>query len=171
LLEPIALYHQRDLYADGDGGWLAGYAPPTAWAEQHVPIGRARRWVLEGAGSDLTLLTFGNGVPMSLRAANKLAGKGISARVIDLRWLSPLPTADILREAVATGRVLIADETRKSGGVSEAVIAALVDGGFRGSIARVSSADSFIPLGDAARLVLLDEQRILQAALAMMGER
>jgi 2-oxoisovalerate dehydrogenase E1 component len=164
-LEPIALYHQRDLYLDGDDGWLAGYDPPERWGEQHIAIGAARCWLpAEGDGGDLTVLTFGNGLPMSLRVVKTLIEEGISARVIDLRWVSPLPTADILREAAATGRVLIVDETRRSGGVSEGVIAALVDGGFRGIVERVCSADSVIPLGDAARLVLLDELTILQAA-------
>ena len=51
-LEPIALYHTRDLHEDGDEQWLAIY--PTAG----VPIGRARTY---GEGKDLTILTFGNG--------------------------------------------------------------------------------------------------------------
>ncbi len=169
-LEPIALYHRRDLHSEGDGGWLAPYAGPDSWVERHIPIGRARRWVTgQGDGSDLTILTFGNGVPMSLRVAHTLAADGVSSRVVDLRWLSPLPVKDILREAAASGQVLIVDETRRSGGVSEGIIAALVDGGFRGTISRVNSADSFIPLGDAARSVLLDEATVLRAARALVG--
>jgi len=89
--------------------------------------------------------------------------------VLDLRWLSPLPVRDILREAAITGRVLVVDETRRTGGVSEAVLAALVDGGFRGAIRRVTSADSFIPLGAAARTVLLEEQTVLQVARELVG--
>jgi len=164
-LEPIALYHQRDLLEEGDGGWLAPYRPPAEWAADHVEIGRARTWL---DGRDLTIATFGNGLPMSLRVANQLAAEGISARVLDLRWLSPLPTADLLREASETGRVLVVDETRRSGGVSERVVTALVDQGFRGVIRRVTSADSFIPLGDAARLVLLDEQTVLDVARGLV---
>jgi 2-oxoisovalerate dehydrogenase E1 component len=48
--------------------------------------------------------------------------------------------------------------------VSEAVVAALADGGFGGHVARVTSEDSFIPLGDAAGSVLLSEQAIESAA-------
>ena len=62
----------------------------------------------------------------------------------------PLPVDDLLREAAATGRVLVADETRHSGGVGEGVITALVEHEFTGRIARVASRDSFVPLGDAA---------------------
>ena len=177
-LEPIALYHQRDLFTAGDGGWLAEYAGPGEWADRHVPIGRARRWLVgadDGGPShrsdaaDLSILTFGNGVPMSLRVARTLAEQGVSTAVLDLRWLSPLPVKDILREAASSGQVLVVDETRRSGGVSEGIIAALIDGGFRGPIKRVTSADSFIPLGDAARTVLLDEATILQAARSMIS--
>jgi 2-oxoisovalerate dehydrogenase E1 component len=160
-LEPIALYHERDLYAAGDRAWLGPYS-----RDRHVPIGSAATL---GEGGDLTIATFGNGVRMSLRVAHRLAAHGISARVLDLRWLSPLPVEDLLREATATGRVLVADETRHAGGVGEGVITALVEHGFTGRMARVASQDSFIPLGDAANLVLLSEAEIEQAAHRLMG--
>ncbi|WP_433873366.1 thiamine pyrophosphate-dependent enzyme [Saccharopolyspora sp. CA-218241] len=162
-LEPIALYHTRDLHEPGDGGWLAAYPAPGTG---HVPIGRARE---HGTGTDLTLVSFGNGVPMSLRVARRLRDRGIGARVLDLRWLAPLPVADLLAAAEATGAVLVVDETRRSGGVSEPVVTALVDGGFRGQIARVTSADSFIPLGGAAQHVLLSEEAVEKAALELTG--
>jgi 2-oxoisovalerate dehydrogenase E1 component len=85
--------------------------------------------------------------------------------VLDLRWLSPLPVEDLLHEAAATDRVLVVDETRASGGVSEGVITALIDAGYTGQLARVAAADSFIPLGDAANQVLLAESSIERAAL------
>ncbi|MEV6066498.1 thiamine pyrophosphate-dependent enzyme [Nocardia sp. NPDC052001] len=155
-LEPIALYHTRDLHRSGDGGWLA-----PATAVRHAEIGRAR---VHGTGTHLTIVSFANGVPMSLRVARRLAERGVHARVLDLRWLSPLPVEDLLDNARATGRVLVADETRRGGGVSEAVCTALLDAGFDGRIARVTSEDSFIPLGPAANVVLLDEDRIEAAA-------
>jgi 2-oxoisovalerate dehydrogenase E1 component len=102
---------------------------------------------------------------MSLRVAARVPG----IRVLDLRWLAPLPVEDLLREANITGRVLVADETRRSGGVAEGVLAGLVDAGFGGRMARVTSADSFIPLGDAARAVLLDEATILEAARSLIS--
>jgi 2-oxoisovalerate dehydrogenase E1 component len=157
-LEPIALYHTRDLHSDGDGGWLV----PDGG--EHAPIGRAR---LHGAGSDLTIVTFGNGVPMSLRVARRLADRKISAQVLDLRWLAPLPVEDLVREANLTGRVLVADETRHAGGVGEGVVTALVESGYTGRIARVASRDSFVPLGTAASHVLLGEQDIETAAVEL----
>ncbi|MGV9739259.1 thiamine pyrophosphate-dependent enzyme [Nocardia farcinica] len=160
-LEPIALYHTRDLHPD-DGAWAVPAAAP-----EHVPIGRARAY---GDGTDLTIVTFGNGVPMSLRVAARLARQGVATRVLDLRWLAPLPVDDLVHHARATGRVLVADETRRSGGVSEAVCTALVDAGFRGRLTRVTSADSFVPLGPAAAAVLLSEAAIESAALALVRD-
>jgi 2-oxoisovalerate dehydrogenase E1 component len=165
-LEPIALYHARDLHVAGDGGWTSPYAPPDRWADEHVPIGRART---HGGGGDLTVVTFGNGVHMSLRVAARLAERGVGVRVVDLRWLAPLPADDIMREATATGRVLVVDETRRTGGVSEGIVTALVDGGFSGRVARVASEDSFIPLGDAALAVLVSEADVEKAALELVG--
>src|SRR6185436_17808393 len=63
------------------------------------------------------------------------------------------------------------DETRRSGGVSEGVIAALIDRGFGGPIARVAAVDSFVPLGAAANHVLVSEAEIERAALALVGRR
>ncbi|MGB3353381.1 MAG: thiamine pyrophosphate-dependent enzyme [Mycobacterium sp.] len=161
-LEPIALYHTRDLYEDGDDLWLAGDGGGV------VPIGRARTY---GDGRDLTILTFGNGLRMSLRVARRLADRDIDVRVVDLRWLAPLPVAGILAEAHATGRVLVVDETRESGGVSEGVVTALIDHGYTGALARVASHDSFIPLGDAALQVLLSEETIEAAAIKLVQHR
>ncbi|KZF06917.1 MFS transporter [Rhodococcus sp. EPR-157] len=158
-LEPIALYHTRDLHDDGDGGWLGSGSPTT------VRIGQAG---VHGNGMDLTIVTFGNGVRMSLRVARRLQERDIGVRVVDLRWLAPLPVDDILENARATGKVLVVDETRRSGGVSEGVVTALVDAGFDGVIRRVTSEDSFIPLGDAALEVLLSEDSVLDAALGMV---
>jgi 2-oxoisovalerate dehydrogenase E1 component len=165
-LEPIALYHTRDLLSPGDDGWVAPYPPPSEWSTAHAPIGSAR---VHGDGNDLTIVTFANGTYMSLRVAQRLADDGIDVRVVDLRWLVPLPVADIVREAEATGRVLVVDETRRSGGVSEGIVGALVDANFEGTISRVTSEDSFVPLGEAANHVLLQEAEIEAAARALVG--
>ena len=152
MVEPIARYHTTDLLQPGDRLWLATPDPSA-----HVPIGSARTY---GDGKHLTILTFGNGVFMSLRVARRMQAKGVAVRVVDLRWVAPLPIDDMVREAKATGAVLVVDETRQSGGVAEGVLAALIDAGFTGRMARVCSKDSFIPLGDAAKLVLLSEGEI-----------
>ncbi len=160
-LEPIALYHTRDLHSPGDGGWLSVDGGEAA------PIGRARSY--GPAEADLTMITFGNGVPMSLRVAERLRTQGVTARVCDLRWLAPLPLEDVLVEAERTGRALVVDETRHDGGVGEGVVTGLVESGFAGPIRRVASQDSFVPLGTAAQHVLLAEDEIEKAAVEVAG--
>src|ERR1017187_6124889 len=143
-------------------GWRATTRPRSG------PAGMSRSGGHAVMATGLTVVSFGNGRRMSRRAASRLAADGIGCRVLDLRWLAPLPAADVLREARVTGRVLVADETRRTGGGSEAIITALVEADFSGRIARVASEDSFIPLGDAAATVLLSEQDIETAARELL---
>ncbi len=166
-LEPIALYMTKDLHADGDGGWLFPYPQP----DQAIPLGAGR--VYHEDANDLTILTYGNGVPMSLRAARILREKhAISARVVDLRWLNPLNETFIAEQARATGYALIVDECRYSGGLSEPLLAILQERG-NGQItaARVTGRDTYIPLGAAANLVLPTVADVLDAALQLCARR
>jgi 2-oxoisovalerate dehydrogenase E1 component len=163
-LEPIALYDQRDMLESGDGAWCAPYPAPALWGSFHAPIGRASVW---GSGQDLAIASFGNGLRMSMRVAAGLERDGIGCRVIDLRWLAPLPVEDVIREATSTGRLLIVDETRRTGGISEALVTAVLEAGFDGKLARVTSRDVPVPAGLLSELVLLSEQEIASTARAL----
>ena len=158
VVEPIALYHARDLHEPGDGLWTAPYAV----------AGSARGPRAHGDGDDLLVVTFGNGVPMSLRAARRLAEEGVRSTVLDLRWLAPLPVDEIAAYAAGFDRVLVVDETRRSGGVGEGVVTTLVERGFTGRVARVAAADSYVPLGPAAALVLVSEDEVVEAARGLV---
>ncbi|SEM24183.1 2-oxoisovalerate dehydrogenase E1 component [Luteibacter sp. UNCMF331Sha3.1] len=162
-LEPIALYMTKDLYEAGDGQWQFAY-PAQGEA---MPLGEGR--VYEAGADDLVIFTFGNGVPMSLRAARRL-GKdmGWKVRVVDLRWLVPLNDAFIAREAATAKRILVVDEGRKSAGVGEGVITAIVEAGLGGvPLRRVVGADTFTPLAGAAFLVLPGDDDIVAAGLGL----
>ncbi len=163
-LEPIALYHTRDLSGPGDEGWTAQYAPPSAWAREHVPLGVP---TVVREGDDVLVVTWGNGRFLAQRAAERLAADGVQCRILDLRWLAPLPVDEIVRHATSIGRVLVVDETRRTGGAGEAVVAGLAEAGFTGPVRRVAGIDSFIPLGDAARLVLVSEDDIVAAVRSL----
>jgi 2-oxoisovalerate dehydrogenase E1 component len=163
-VEPIALYHTRDLHGAGDEGWLSSYVGPEEWSRTHVPIGSAK---IARDGGDVLIVTWGNGLFMSLRVAERLRVEGVSCRVLDLRWIVPLPLDDLLANAADVGRVVVVDETRHQGGVGEGIVAALVEGGFGGPVRRVAARDSFVPLGDAANLVLVAEDDIADAVRAV----
>jgi 2-oxoisovalerate dehydrogenase E1 component len=79
----------------------------------------------------------------------------------------PLPWDDVLRHSQATGRVLVVDESRHSGNVSEALLAGLFERAPGVRAARVTAADCFVPLGDAAELVLVSQAEVMEAALRL----
>ena len=184
-LEPIALYHERDLHEEGDGGWLQTY-PEDDEVALPGEVG-----IYGGGPADLLMITYGNGLRMSLRAARRLAERGIRARVLDLRWLAPLPIEAIRAHAAEVGTVLVVDEARATaGGIADAVIASLVEadsaaGSTAGSaiaaggagstggpqVASVRSVDSYVPLGPAADTVLLSEDQVVEAAERLHEQR
>jgi 2-oxoisovalerate dehydrogenase E1 component len=168
-LEPIALYHERDLHEPGDGGWLSDHPPAgELLLPGEVGIHDPDPGAAPGGETDVLVVTYGNGVRMSLRVARRLAaGPGIRVRVVDLRWLNPLPLDEVLVHADAAGAVVVADECRATGGgIADAVVAGLVERGFRGPISSVRAVDSYVPLGPAADLVLLQEGDISDAVIA-----
>jgi len=164
-LEPIALYHEKDLYAPEDGAWLFDYPAPeeALWPGDVGLYG--------DAGSELLIVSYANGVRMSLRAARTLAERhAIRARVLDLRWLAPLPFDAIEREARDCRAVLVADECRSTGGgIADAVLARLAERGLGARMGSVRSADCYVPLGPAAAHVLLTEDQIVARALELAG--
>ncbi len=157
-LEPIALYHEKDLYADGDSLWLSDYPLPD---EMCLP---GEVGVYNSEARDVLIVSYANGLRLSLRAARVLREQhGINARVLDLRWLNPLPFEAISQHTADCGRVVVADECRATGGgIADAVIADLAEGGFTGVMRSVRAVDSYVPLGAAANLVLISESQIVE---------
>lgn len=159
LLEPIALYMTKDLHEAGDGGWLFPYPAPG----EAMTLGEGRSY---GEGDDLLVITYGNGVPMALRAARSIEAElGWKTRVVDLRWLVPLNDAFIAEQAKTARRIIVLDEGRRSAGVGEGVITALAEAGL-GSVPlrRVVGVDTYTPLAGAAFLVLPGDQDVVAAA-------
>lgn len=163
-LEPIARYMTKDLHESRDGLYLHDYPGPEHSVELDTVAVHS-----EGSGEDLTVLTYGNGVWMSRRVARRLSEElGVGIRVVDLRWLNPLPTAAMVAEAQATGQVVVVDEGRRTGGVAEAVLAQLVERCPEVKMRRVAGEDCYVPLGAAANLVLVQEDDIEAAIRAQL---
>lgn len=162
-LEPIALYPMRDLHEPGDAGWLAPYPDPS----QRIPFGQVGR---HGDGTDLAILTFANGAYLSRQARRELAESGIDARIVDIRWLSPLPEAGILDAVAGCRHVLVVDETRRTGGVAEALMTLLTE---RTKVphARLTAADSFIATGPAYGATMPQTSDIVAAARQLVERR
>jgi 2-oxoisovalerate dehydrogenase E1 component len=166
-LEPIALYHERDLHEPKDDAWLFDYPPPDGTRASVLLPGEVGLYGAEH--TELLIVGYANGLRLSLRAARTLEREhGLRARVLDLRWLNPLPFEPVREHARRCGgRVLVVDECRATGGgVAEALIADLAEHGAGTKLASVRAADSFVPLGPAASSVLVGEAEIVARALA-----
>lgn len=161
MVEPIALYGQRDLHKAGDGAWMAHYPSP----ERALRFGEVG---VSGHGTDLAIVTYGNGVPMAHQAVSALSEDGIKSRIIDLRWLAPLPEKSLLQALAGVERVLIVDECRRSGNMSEGLMALLAG---LPHLARITASDSFIATGPAYAATLPSVNSIIGAARDILGYR
>jgi 2-oxoisovalerate dehydrogenase E1 component len=152
-LEPIALYPMRDLHGDKDGR----LDDPLSRSVRADCLGRGG---VSGGGADLAIVTFGNGVYLSRQALPQIEAAGIKARIVDTRWLSPLPkgSADRGGQRVPSN-ILIVDETRHSGGVAEALMAHFHEAAPGVPLARLTAEDSFIATGPAYAVTMPSSDR------------
>lgn len=164
-LEPIALYMMKDLHTLGDNGWLFDYPP----VHETIEVGEVG---VSGEG-DTVILTYANGYYLSQQAAKILAEQhSIKVKLVDLRWLSPLPKESILHALAQAKEVLIVDEGRHSGSLSEGLMAFLMEDALPGlKIKRITGADCFIPLGTAWHYLLPSKEGIIDAVLALQSDK
>ena len=158
-LEPIALYPMRDLHAEKDGAWMRHYPDPS----RRIGFGDVG---VSGDGIDLAIVSFGNGIYLSNQANKDISSDSISTRIIDARWLSPLPKAALTDAVQGCKRILIVDETRHSGGVAEALMAHFHET-TDAKLARVTAEDSFIATGPAYAATMPSAESITKAALEL----
>jgi 2-oxoisovalerate dehydrogenase E1 component len=167
-LEPIALYMTKDLHDEGDGLWTSNYLIP---ADDNVDSTMVINTF--GKGKDLCIISYGNGYYLSRQAEKILNEQGIKCRIIDLCWLAPLDAKGIIEQALQCQHILIVDECRQTGSISEALVTLLVEAQADSNekkieVKRITAKDSFIPLGAAAYHVLPSTQEIVDTAKALV---
>jgi 2-oxoisovalerate dehydrogenase E1 component len=162
-IEPIALYMTKDLHKDTDGEWQFEYPK----LEEEIQLGEVTRF---GDGKDLAIVTYGNGYYLSRQAERILREEhGIQCRIIDMHWMLPLPEDAIIREVESCDSVLIVDECRKTGSVSEQLVTLFVERMSPLPAISVNAAeDSFIPLGATATVTLPSKESIVEKALSLV---
>jgi len=116
---PVVFFEQKSLYP------VTGEVPEKKFSEDHlIPLGKAD---IKKEGSDLSIITYGRMVQMSLAAAKKLGTLGIQVEVVDLRTLVPLDRETIVDSAKKTGKVLIVHEAVKTGGFGGELVSTIAD--------------------------------------------
>jgi pyruvate dehydrogenase E1 component beta subunit len=101
-------------------------------------------------GKDVTLVTMGSMVPLSLAAADTLARSAISAEVLDLRCLMPLDVESIIASVKKTGRLVVAEPGWRMYGAAAEIIATVAETlgrDMRGRPRRVTWPHSAVPTG------------------------
>jgi pyruvate dehydrogenase E1 component beta subunit len=139
--------------------------------DDHVlPIGKAR---IMREGSDVTIVSYSIGVGMALEAAEKLAGEGIDAEVVDLRTIRPLDKATVLASLSKTNRLVIAEEGWPVCSVGSEIIAICMEEGFDdldAPVIRVTNED--VPMPYAANLekaALVNADKIAAGVRKVLG--
>jgi 2-oxoisovalerate dehydrogenase E1 component len=163
-LEPIALYSMRDLHAPKDGLWMSEYPDPKAKPVRLGDIGQY------GEGKDLCILTYANGYYLSRQAAKELEEKhNIRLRIIDLRWLAPLSEEKILEAVSPCKNLLIVDECRTTGSLSETLMSLVMEKlQPPPKTKRLAAEDSFIPLGRVATVTMPSRDSIIESAVELV---
>ena len=96
---------------------------PVPEGYYEIPLGEAD---IKREGKDVSLITIGRMVQVSLEAAQKLSEKGIDVEVIDLRTLSPMDEETIVESVRKTGRLVTLDEGYERGGMGSEVTAVVM---------------------------------------------
>jgi pyruvate dehydrogenase E1 component beta subunit len=135
-----------------------------------IEIGKAD---VSREGSDITLVSYGYGMRPVNKAADKLAERGVSAEVIDLRSLSPIDMDAIVASVQKTHRVVVVDNARRRGGVMAEVTADLQQQASEwldGPVMRVGSVDVPWPYNrNLEQEVLTDVDDVLAAVTEGYG--
>jgi len=132
-------------------------------ADEEFQIGGSKT-VLDG--TDVTLVGAGITLHEALAAAERLAGEGISARVIDLYSVKPIDHETLVKAAQETGAIVTVEDHWKEGGIGEAVLSALAEHGASAAV-RILAVEDLPTSGKPAELLRaaeIDAEAIYAAA-------
>ncbi len=160
-IEPIALYMTRDLHEKGDDLWADYY--PDPFGNEEIQIGEFGIYETHpGTKPDLTVITYANGTFLTRQAADHLKQVAqVKLRIVDLRWIAPIREKELCELVAQDKHVLMVEECRRTGSLSEGLMAMLAERLPRGPrLHREAAEDCFIPLGVAATSGLPSKESI-----------
>ena len=137
--------------------------------EYLIPLDQAR---VVTEGSDVTLVSWGAMLQITLQAAKLMADKGISAEVIDLRTLSPLDSGTIVESVKKTKRAVVVHEAPRRCGVGAEIVARINEMALvylEAPVERVTGFDTVMPLPKLEKFYLPDAGRVVQAIDRVMN--
>lgn len=160
--DPVLVFEHMYLYH--------GVRDEVPEGEHLVPIGRAD---VKRPGRDVTVAATAWMVHRALQAARQLQAEGIELEVLDLRTLAPLDVPGILASVKKTGRLVVAHEAWKIGGLGAEVAATVAEQAFaslKAPIVRLGAPHALIPTHPTIRRAFLpNAQDISNAVHAVMN--
>jgi len=175
MLEPIALYMTKDLHESGDGLWMSPYDS----TDVSIAIGDVATYnsIENDTGdTDVTIISYGNGAYLSRQAQQILQEQhNIQTELIDLRWLSPLPEEKLQKHLKGVTKILVVDECRRTGSLSEQVISWITEhynttSKIKIKTSRITAEDCFIPIGNSWQYILPSKESIIDSVIALQQE-
>jgi 2-oxoisovalerate dehydrogenase E1 component len=161
--DPVLFYEHIALYRDPRiKQALAAEAPAP------LPLGRA---ALRRQGGDLAIISYGAYVHVALRVAERLAGDGLQASVLDLRTLAPLDRGALLAVARHSGRVLIVHEDSRTGGIGESLAAVIQEAAFEwldAPVRIVGALDTPVPYSPPLEAFFLPGEEEIERAARLL---
>ncbi len=130
-------------------------------------VGRLGEAAVRRDGDDVAIITYGAMVHKALEAAETLASEGVSTRVVDLRTLQPLDDAAILDAARHCGKVLVAHEDTRTGGLAGEITSRINEGAFEwldAPVLRVTAKDTPVPYDKGLERAFLPQVEDIVAA-------
>jgi len=142
---------------------------PVPEEDYAIPFGEAD---VKKEGEDVTVIAISRMVHEALAAANILEEKGLSVEVIDPRTIQPLDIEAIVNSVKKTGRVIIAEDDCKTGGLGAEIAALIVEKAFDyldAPITRVAAPDLPIPFSPKLELEYMpNKDKIIQAVNSLL---
>ena len=158
---PVVFFEDKALYQSRG---------PVPEEEYTIPFGVAD---IKRAGSDVTIVATSSMVAVALDAAEKLAGIGISAEVIDPRTTLPLDVDSLIRSARRTSRAIVVDEGYRGYGVTAEIAAVIAEGAFYdldAPVRRIGAMDVPIPFSPPLEdLTIPTSDQVIETAKALCG--
>ena len=153
-----------------ESGMLYRTKGPVPEEDYITPLGQCD---VKRKGDDLTIVAVSRVVNEALAAAAKLEEQGVTVEVIDPRTIQPLDLQTILESVKKTGRLIVASDDVKSGGIGSEIAAAIVEEGFDSldaPIMRVASPNTPIPFSPTLEQAYMpNAEKIVIAAKKLIG--
>jgi pyruvate/2-oxoglutarate/acetoin dehydrogenase E1 component len=147
---------------------LIGHVPEEPYS---IPFGKAD---IKRSGEDITLIATMMMVHKALRVAEELAKTGVSVEVVDPRTLVPLDKETIINSVKKTGRVVVASEDAKTGGVAAEIATIIMEEAFDyldAPVRRVSAMDVPVPYAPVLESTVVPQEQHIREAILELAEQ